>query len=339
MRNLSLFARRRTSQSGGSSRNESLTGWSFVLPAVIVLATFSGFSILFGLGVSFFKWGIRPEKFVGLSNYVSLLTDGSFWKSLGITVSYVLLVVPAELITALLFATILNKKFWGRGIVRLLFFLPYVTSLVAAGLVFRWMFNPTQGLINLGLSAMNLPEPRWLLESTGIFTLIGRGLHINVPASLGGPSLALIVISMVTIWYYTGSNSLIFLAGLSSIPQEVYEAARVDGANRFQTFLHITIPLVSPTLYSLAILVTIGAFQSFSLIFAMTGSSYGTGASGAPLGTTKVITLYIFDEFYRYTNTGYAMAAGIILLVILVILTLVQMGLFGRKVVYLGGDK
>ena len=336
--NLENKSKKRAGKSSSLHPNR-LTGLLFAAPATLVLGIFGGFTILFGIYVSMFDWGIKAEKFIGLNNYIALIGDKAFWQSMQVTIYYVLMVVPAELFLALLLATLLKKQFKGRAIIRLLFFLPYITSLVAAGLVFRWIFNPNQGLINLSLSAIGLSQPKWLLESRGILMLLGQTIGIDITPAYGGPSLALVVVALTTVWYYTGVNSIIFLAGLTAIPSTLYDAAKVDGANRWQSFRHVTLPLVSPTFYALAIMVTIGAFQSFSLIYAMTGSGYGVGSSGAPLGTTKVITLFIFDEFYRYTNTGYAMSATIVLLIILVILTIFQERFFGRRVVYLGGKK
>jgi ABC-type sugar transport system permease subunit len=198
--------------------------------------------------------------------------------------------------------------------------------MVAIGIVWGWIFNANLGFVNSFLRLAGLPEPKWLLEPTGVFFGFG-------------PSLALVTIVFVTVWYYVGFHAVIFLAGLTNIPPEYEEAAIIDGASGWQVFRTITVPLLSPTTYMLAIISTIGSFQSFTLIYVMAGMGWsGFGASrGEPLGTTQVITLFIFDTFYRLFKTGYGAAIATILFVIILILTLINMFVTRRRVFYIGG--
>ena len=320
-----------------SRHDETLLAYAYLLPAFVILGLFSGFALLFGLWVSLFDWGPRGGPFIGLRNYVLLLQDPAFWQSLQVTVFYVLLVVPAQLGLGLVVAVLLHRPMRGRGLLRLLYFLPHITSLVAAGLVFRWIFSPGAGVVNALYQLAGVPPPMWLQESTGVVALAAQAVGIQVPDALGGPSLALVVVALTTVWYWVGLDAVIFLAGLAANPAELYEAARIDGAGGWASFRRITLPLLTPTLYALATIVVIGAFQAFTVVFAMTGSGYGNvGSSGAPLGTTRLITLFIVDEFYRFAHVGYAMSAAIALFAIVLSITFVQLRTVGRRVFYLG---
>jgi multiple sugar transport system permease protein len=145
-----------------------------------------------------------------------------------------------------------------------------------------------------------------------------------------------VIISVFTVWFYTGFHVVIYTAGLTAIPQDLYDAAQLDGATKLQQFWRVTVPLLSPTTYMLMVLATIGSLQSFTLVFAIGGGSYGaSGSSGLPLGTTRVLTLFIFDNFYRFGSSGYAMAAAVVLFLLILTFTLVQRRVAARYVNYL----
>lgn len=304
----------------------NLNAGLYLAPALLLLLLFQIGPLFYNFFISVHDWGIRSGDYVGLANYTELLHDKQLWNSLGVTLWYVLLVVPTEIVLGMIIAVLLFHKLRATSLFRLIYFLPYVTSMVAIGIVWGWIFNANLGFINSFLRIVGLPEPQWLLEPAGIFFGFG-------------PSLALVTIVFVTIWYYVGFHAVIFLAGLTNIPPEFEEAAIIDGASGWQVFRHITVPLLSPTTYMLAIISTIGSFQSFTLIYVMAGMGWGGfGASrGDPLGTTQVITLLIFDSFYRLFDTGYGAAIATTLFIIILILTIINMLVTRRRVFYLGG--
>ena len=290
----------------GSPRKwrESLNGYLFILPALLLLLAFQLGPMLYNFYISLHDWGIRPGDFIGLQNYFELVQDGKFINSLRVTIYLVVMSVPLELIFGMIIAVLLFQNIRGKAVFRLIYFLPFVTSLVAVSLVWGWIFNANFGLLNSLLRMVGLPEPRWLLDPNGILKGLWELLSIQAPYWMQGPSLALVVIAIVTIWHYFGFSVLSYLAGLTNIPKSLEEAAILDGASSWQVFWRITVPLLSPTTYMLSIITTIGAFQSFAVVYTITGVGYATTPSvGEPLGTTQVVVLYIFDVFYRLFKT------------------------------------
>ena len=235
---------------------------------------------------------------------------------------YVAGTVPLEMAVGLGLAILLHQRLRLRGLFRLLYFLPYVTSQVAVALVWGWVFNPTYGAANGLLAAVGAPAQTWLLQPNGI-------VAANAP-----PSLALASIMLVTIWYYVGFHAVVFLSGLTAIPAELTDAARIDGAGGFRLFRHITFPLLSPTTYFLLLVATIGAMTSFNLIYVMGGG--GSGCAGNPLGTTEVAALFVFDRFWCQTQLGYASAAAFALGLVVLAVSAANGRLFSRRVVYVG---
>ncbi len=303
---------------------QALQGYLFLLPALAVLAVFHIFPAFFSFYVSLFKWEIVQERFLGLRNYARLLSDPDFLKSLGVTAAYVIGSVPIEMAIGLGLAILLYQGLRGRGFFRLLYFLPYITSQVAVALVWGWIFNKDFGVANWLLDLLHLPQQRWLLEPRGLTNLFGVG-----PSDLP-PSLALAVIMLVTIWFFIGFHTVIYLSGLTAIPAELVEAARIDGAAGWRMFRYITFPLLTPTTYFLLIIGTIGAMRAFSLPLVMGGTACG----GTPIGTTRVIGLFIWDRFICQTRLGYASAAAFVLLAIVVTITALNARLVGRRVQY-----
>jgi ABC-type sugar transport system permease subunit len=224
---------------------EALQGYLFILPATIILVLFHFLPVLYAFYISLHKWFIVKGDYVGFANYTRALTTDRFWNSLKVTLWYVVGTVPIQLLLALVIAYLLFQKIRGKEGLRMVYFLPYVTSTVASGAVFAKMFNPTFGPINKALDAIGLPVLRWMKEPRGIFTVLGEMWGINVP--FGGPSVALVTVMFFVIWFWVGYDATIFLAGLGAIPYELYEAAKIDGAGRWQLFRYITIPLLSPT--------------------------------------------------------------------------------------------
>ncbi len=251
--------------------------------------------------------------------------DKNFLGSLPITLFYALSTVPAELFIAMILAYILFQKIRGQEFFRMLYFLPYITPVVAAAVVFRTIFSPREtSLANQFLDFFNLPIQKWLFEPrsvTGI--LLGNP---DVQGFLAGPSLALVSVALFGIWTYVGYNTVIFLAGLGSISGELYEAAEIDGAGKFQLFRSITLPLLSPVTFYLALIAFIGTFKAFNHIYVMRVPS--------AQGTVDVTSVEIFDTFYKLSQYGYAASQAILLFIVILVLTFVQNKIFGEKVFY-----
>ena len=314
---------------GAQSRpswRESGVAYLYLAPAIVLLTAFNFFPAAFAFYISLFKWGLVQEEFVGLQNYVRLLTNEDFWASLGISVWYVILAIPAEMGLGLLIAYLLFQPLRGRGAYRTAYFLPYITSTVAAGLVWRWLYKRDGGLLNEILAALGLPTLMWLDEPDGVFQKIAQAVDTTLPAWLAGPSLALVAICVMSVWHYLGFYVVIYLAGLGNIPKETYEAARIDGAGEWQTFRYVTLPLLSPTSFFLLITGTIGALQAFNQIYVMTG--------GGPIDTTRTVLMLIFKTFYQQTRVGYGSAMAFVLTAMILVLTWVNFSLVGRRVNY-----
>ena len=331
-------------RAAGRTRRPALWTYGYLAPAGVLLAAFHVYPLGYGVYVSLHRWGLTRQAFIGLANYAAVLHDPEFWRSLVVTVYYVAGTVPAELVLGFTAAALLSGAIRGRAVYRLVYFLPYVTSMVALGLVWSWIFNANFGLLNGLLRLVHLPPQRWLLEPRAALAVFAPWTAAGGGAAgtgLGlGPSLALVCVTAATVWYYAGFHTVVYLASLTAIPAEVHEAARLDGAAGWRLLRHVTLPLVSPTTYFLAIIATIGAFQSVSLVYTLTGGGAAGGAAeaGGPLGTTRVVTLYVFNAFYSEFRVGYATAAAFVLFALLLGLTLVQMRLGRGRVHYLGAE-
>jgi multiple sugar transport system permease protein len=250
--------------------------------------------------------------------------DKAFLHSLPITLYYSIGTVPAELAIGLLLAYILFQKIKGKELFRMLYFLPYITPAVATAVVFRSIFNPRDtSLANQVLTLFGAKPEKWLFEPNSFNKVM---LGIDIKGFFSGPSLALMSIIIFGIWIYIGYNTVIFLAGLGSIPHELYEAAEIDGAGTWQSFRHLTLPLLSPVTFYLAIIAFIGTFKAFNHIYVM--------RTPAAQDTVNVASVYIFETFYKQNQFGYATAQAILLFLIIMGLTVIQNKLFGEKVFY-----
>lgn len=314
---------------GRPSWHDTLVGYGYLLPAFLVLLGFHFLPILYAFYISLFSWKIAQGPFIGLDNYVNALTNPDFWDSLKVSVFYALGVIPGTLILAVLIGTALHQRIRGRGIYRLIYFIPYVTPAVAVALVWRWIFHAQYGILNYLLGQVGIPSQGWLVEPNSFLELLLQNLQTAIPGWLAGPSEALVAIMVFTIWHTLGFGTVIILAGLSNIPDEIYDAARMDGAERWPLLRHVTLPLLSPTLFFLTIVLTIGAFQSFNSIYVMTDPIHG-----GPLGTTRNATMYIYQNFFEFARLGYASAVALLLLLIVLALTIVQLRVLGRRVHY-----
>lgn len=251
--------------------------------------------------------------------------DARWWYALLATFYYSLGTIPPQLIVALVLAVLLFQEIRGRSFFRVIYFLPYIAPFVGTAAVFKIIFSsrPT-GPINNILGFFGIPPLAWINEPAGILNMATPGLQLPVWAA--GPSLALVVIMIYGVWTFFGFNTVIFLAGLGNIPREMYEAAAIDGAGRWPQFRHITLPLLSPTIYFLTLYSVIGTFKAFNHIYVL--------RTGAALGTTDTASVVIFQTFQRDTRYGYASALAILLLLVIIMLTVVNNRVAEKRVHY-----
>ena len=293
-------------------------------PALIVLGVFGVAPLAFAVYMSLFggKYGAGP--FVGLGNFVEALNADAFWRSFLVTVYYAAGTIPATMTASFVVAYSLYRIVRGRGFFRIVYFLPYVTSAVAAAMIWRALFNPQFGVANEILGWMGVSPQQWLLEPRGVLCLMTGGY---IPPGVG-PSLALCCIIVFEIWHASGFMIVIFLAGLTAIPRELEESARIDGANALQVIRNVILPLLSPTIFFLAIVSVIKSFQAFNSFYALTGNGRG------PVDSTQNVTVYIYSSFYEYQRLGYGAAVATLLCLAIVTLTLLQWRFVGRRVHY-----
>ncbi|HEV8354742.1 MAG TPA: sugar ABC transporter permease [bacterium] len=286
---------------------EHAEAYGFLLPATAVLIVFHLFPIGYAFYVSLLRWNmidpVRP--FVGAANYLSLLSDPKFRAALTNTTYFAVVSVALAIPLALGFAVLLNRKLTGLSWYRTAFFIPYVTPLAAAAMVWQWLYHPDQfGLLNYLLDRLGLPQQQWLLNE-----------HLAMPALIA-----------VAIWGSLGRDIVIFLAGLQNISPEYYEAAQIDGADGWQSFRHITLPLLSPTTYFILVISMIGAFKIFALPLFMTG--------GGPLDRTLTIVFSIYREGFQYFRMGSAAAQAYVLFAIIFLITMLQRRFLAGRVHY-----
>jgi multiple sugar transport system permease protein len=284
---------------------EELIGYLFILPSLLGFIVFLVVPMIASLGISFYDWELlSPPQFVGLKNFSTLLTDRVFRDVVVNTVYYTFGLVPLNLLVSLGLALWLNTRLRGLVLYRSAFFLPVVTVTVAVALIWRWMYEPRAGIIDTVLRAVGLPGPTWL----------------------GDPQWAMPAIIIMSVWKGFGYNMVLFLAGLQGIPVSLYEAAMIDGANAWQRFWQITLPLLSPMVFLAVVLTVISSFQVFDQAYVMT--------NGGPAGATNTIVLYIYQNGFQFFRMGYASAIAWVLFGVIFIFTLFQMRLQGRWVQY-----
>jgi len=321
---------------------ENALAYAFVVPAILVVLVFQflpGFAAIY---MSLFRWDVVQGTFRGLDNYATVLTGAraeEFWQSLSVTFTYTIITVPIEIVVSLTLAYLLFQKMRGRGIYRTLYYMPYITSAIAASVIFGWLMNPSYGLFNTILGLVGIGPQTWLDEPRGLFELIFGAFGVTLPnwsafpagsqfhqSIFAGPSLALVGVSIYTIWHYIGFQVVIFLAGLGNISNEYYEAARLDGASEPQIFTKITLPLLSPTTFFVATIATIGSLKAFNQIYAMT--------NGGPLETTKTLGYEIFHVFFQQGRIDLGAAMAVLLTIMILVFTLFQFRVAERRVHY-----
>jgi multiple sugar transport system permease protein len=312
---------------------ENLQAYLFLLPAFSILFVFRIYPAIVALFISLYKCNVfcpfTASDFRGLQNYADILFGSrapAFWQAVSTTVTYALMTLPFEMAFALVLAYLLFQKIRGRVIYRTLFYLPYITATVAAATVFEYIYHPQYGLVNTILSGLGIGPLRFLQEPSGVFEMIGNHFGWTVPDLLNGPSLALVSVAIFSTWHFLGFQIVVFLAGLGNIPVEYYEAARLDGATPRQVFTRITLPLLSPQIFFVFTIASIGVLRAFNEIFVLT--------NGGPLDTTRTISMLVFRTFFQQGQIGAGSAMGVLLTLIILLFTLVQFRILERRVQY-----
>lgn len=310
---------------GSRFRSDAPLAALLLLPAVLILGIFGLVPLAGALYMSLFDYARLSAAFVGIEQYARALQDPDFWSSVRVTVLYVAGTVPATLLFSFCVAYALYRVAWGRGFFRTLFFLPYVTSVVAAAMVWRALLHHPEGAANLILSRLGLPPQEWLIEGDGVLHLISGGW---VAPDIG-PSLALCCVMLFDIWHGSGFMVVVFLAGLTAIPRELEEAARIDGAGPIQAIRKITLPLLSPTVFFLGIVGTVRAFQAFNSFYALTQRP-----DSALFRPTTNMILFIYEKLYREHDLGAGAAVATLFTAGVLLLTIIQWRVVGRRVHY-----
>ena len=310
---------------------ENGQAYLFLIPAIAFLGLFKILPALYAVYISLFRWDVIQGAFRGLDNYFDILWQNStrsqaFWQSLSTTFTYAAMTVPIEIALALVVAYVLFQKIAGRDLYRTVYYLPYVTSTVAAATVFSYVFHPQYGLVNSLLANVGITGLKWFQEPDGIFQMLGNAMGLAIPDWAAGPSLALVGVAIFSIWHFLGFQILIFLGGLGNIPVEYYEAAKLDGANQWQLFRRITLPLLSPQIFFVFTIASIGVLRAFNEIFILT--------NGGPLDTTRTVTLLVFRTFFQQGQIGLGSAMGVLLTLIILVFTLIQFRFLERRVQY-----
>ena len=289
----------------GFETRMALQAYAFLLPSLLGLLLFLLLPVIAVAVLSFFDWGlISDPRFIGLQNYVKLFQSPTVHQSLLVTAYFVLLNIPLQTVLALLLALVMNKHLPGIGIFRTLFAVPWMATPVAMGIVWQWIFDPQYGALNNFLAFFGVHGLTWLSSQ----------------------QLALPGVAIVTIWGNVGYTMLFFLAGLQSIPEYLYEASGIDGANPVQRFFNITLPLLNPTMFFVLVTNFISSFQLFDTVYAMT--------KGGPAGSTNVLNYYIFKEAFQFFHAGYASALSMLLFAILMLVTLLLALYFRNRTTY-----
>jgi multiple sugar transport system permease protein len=282
-------------------------GWWFVAPALGVLVVFFFAPVATALLLSFTDFDIYAvasydnARFVGLANYDSLIRNPVFWKALGNTFYFAFVGGPLTIAVSLGAAMLLNARLVRfQGVFRTIFFAPVVTTLVAVAIVWRYLYHPRYGLLNYGLEFVGVGPVDWL----------------------GDPRWAMPAIILLAVWKNFGYNMIVFVAGLQSIPLDLYEAAELDGAGSWHRFRHVTLPMLAPTFLFVTIITMIGYLQLFAEPYVMT--------QGGPLQSTLSVVLLMYEQGFRWWNIGYAAAIAFALFVVIFAVTLVQLRLQRR---------
>ncbi len=274
-----------------------------VSPYLLFVSVFVLFPVLFCLFLTFHQWNIiSPMKFIGLKNYSRLFHDRLFWKAIGNTLKFLLLHIPLQLVVSLSLAHLLNQKLKAAAFFRASFFMPVIVSGVVVTILWQQLLGYDFGLINHLLQPFGIKKIGWLVN----------------------PDVAIYSIAIMATWKNVGLYVILFLIGLQTVPPQYYEAAKMEGATKWQQFYHITLPMINPTIFMVVILSTIGGFSLFIEPYVMTG--------GGPLNTTLSAVLYIYNQAFEYYNMGYSSTLGFFYALIIMTVVIVQKRIIEKEV-------
>lgn len=287
-------------------RGEAIAGYLFLLPNIVGFLVFSSLPVLATLVISTLHWDmIRPPTFSALQNYQQLLfNDPTFWQVLGNTTYYVIGTVPIGMVLSLFLALALNAQIRGISIFRAIFYIPVISSSVAVAVMWQWLYNTDFGLIDYALSFVGVKGIPWLSST----------------------AWAMPAVIILAIWKHLGYDMIIYLAGLQGIPTTLYEAAAIDGANRWNSFRFITLPLLTPTTFFILVISIINSFQVFDLAFILT--------RGGPGNATNTVVMDIYNQAFQFFQMGYAAAIAWVLFLIIMVFTVIQWRVQKRWVHY-----
>jgi multiple sugar transport system permease protein len=276
----------------------------FLLPALVILIVFSAVPSISALILSFTRWDMMsPVQFTGLSNYKRLATDERFVASFVNTLYYTGVSVPLSVVLSLVVALVLNERWLrGRGAFRVIFFIPIVVSPVAISMIWKWIYNPSFGLLNAFLGFFGVPKQFWDSDP-----------HLAIPSLI-----------VMTVWQTFGYNAVLFLAGLSAIPDELYDAAVVDGANKPKRIRYITLPLLAPTTIFVVVIAVIRSFQVFDQVLVLGGVS-------GPTKSLVVTVYYLYQAAFQSFKLGYGSAIGIVLFVTILVVAVMQFRYYAQR--------
>jgi multiple sugar transport system permease protein len=294
-------AGRRPGQVSRLARREARTGYLLLAPSLLGVGVFLVLPVFVVLALSLQQWDlISPARWVGLANFRDILTDPNVGNSVLVTAFFVVIVIPVQTALGLAAALLLDRRLPGSQVFRVIYVIPWICAPLALGVVWRWIFDPSDGALN---------------------ALIGHRVEW-----LSSPTLALPAVAAVAVWSQVGYVTLFFLAGLNAIPEQLYEAATIDGAGQRQVFWRITVPLLRPTTFFVLVTGVISSFQVFDTVYAMT--------RGGPAGRTDVIAARIYFEAFEAFRLGRAAALAVLLFVLLVVVTVAQQLYFRRRITY-----
>lgn len=284
-----------------------ITPYLFIAPMIGGLLLFRIGPIIASFFISFTRWSVVSEpEWIGLGNYVELFADDTFWRVLSNTILFVVFFVPGVMILGLALALLVNQKLRGIAFFRGLYFMPYVTSMVAVAIAWNWIFSRRFGLLNNALLSIFGVEGLEFIFATDRVP----------PAWLSDYPFVIASIIIVSIWKHAGFSMMIFLAGLQSVPYSLIEAARIDGANAWQTFWRIVLPLLSPVTFFVLIISIIDAFKTFEVTFTMT--------QGGRLGSGSTLAYFIYQNGFLWNRMGYGSAIAYVLVLLVTILTIIN---------------
>jgi len=275
------------------------SGYLMILPSYLIYTLFTLIPIIWTIVMSFTNYNLNTAEFVGLKNYQKMLTDTLFQSSVLHTLQYSILTVPIAMVLGLALAMLLNRKIAGRPFFRTIFYMPNILSMVAISMAWLYLYDTNSGILNRILKEIGLSPVQWLSSS----------------------GMAMISVAIMSIWSTLGYNMVVFLSGLQSIPEHLYEAASIDGANAWTKFTKITLPMLSPTTFFIFVMACIRSFQVFGQVLILT--------NGGPLNSTTTIAHQIYRNGFEFYEMGYASSQAVVLLIIILAITIINMK-FGK---------